>query len=187
MIFKWLIKTVCTLLIYTAWSHVSYSCPSPVYLLRVNIMFSVIQTLQCLPNCKWKFWKMWVTIAHRYNLNFYCYTRHYKHDYYYNLLKIKILRFQFNGSAHVVWIIIWNKMYCTSRNLKQTPRHAELNSLLDLYHCTCAKDPTQLNTRVLCDVTRHTSVDGYQCFWENYCFHLQWSIFYHDHGVSSFL
>jgi len=70
--------------------------------------------------------------------------------------------------------------------LKQTPRHAELNSLLDVFHCTCTKDLIQLNTRVLCDVTPHTSVDGYQWFWENYCFHLEWSIFYHDHGVSSF-
>ena len=38
-----------------------------------------------------------------------------------------------------------------------------LNSLLDIYHCRCTKDLTQLNTTVLCNATPHTSVDGYQC------------------------
>jgi hypothetical protein len=153
------------------------------------MMFPVIQTLQCKivrRNGK-RFWKMLVTIAHKYNLNFYCYTRHYKHDYYYNLLKIKIMRFQFNSSVRAVWIVIKNKMHCTLWYLKQTQRHRELTSLLDIYHCTCTKDLTQLNPTVFCDATPHTSVDSYQPFWENYCFHIQWPIFYHEHGVSSFL
>ena len=119
-------------------------------------MFPVIQTLQCQivrRNGK-RFLKMWVTIAHKY-INSYCYTRHYKHDYYYNFVKIKILRFLFNSSVHVVWIMIRNTMHCTLWNLQQIPRHRELNSLLDIYYCNYTKG--NLNIRILCDVTPHTS------------------------------
>jgi hypothetical protein len=151
MIFTWLIKNVYIVLIYTAWSHVSYNCPSPVSLLWVYIMmFPVIQTLQCQTVSR-DFGKY---NSSQIQSQILLLLQTLKHDYCYNLLKIKILRFQFKSSAHVVWIIIRNKIHRTLWNLKQTPRCAELNSLLDIYHCTCTKYLTQLNTSLVqCDST----------------------------------
>ena len=119
MIFTWLIKTVCMALIYPAWSHVSYNCPRPVYLLTVYITFPVIQTLQG-QTVNTDF--VWVTIAHKYNLNFHCYTRHYKHDYYlltytYSMMQNPSWAANWFAASQEISRILWNPKvhYCTHK------------------------------------------------------------------------